>query len=438
MFLVFGCNEEKEALHTGVDSTAPVEMISGMLSSSPSWTSTEWGYSTGGAFADINKDGLMDLVVAEGNDMAVGYVRVYLNRNGSLESTASWVSAIPHFYGHLAVGDVNGDNWVDVVVSRYIGDSGFSEPGGVEVFLNNSGELSLHPDWEVDGLYSFSSALGDIDLDGDLDIGVAVGEAYYGDAAASVVFENDGAGQFELMWQTGRTGYAYDVGWADMNSDGWLDLLLANQDIPHAIYFNQNGTLSSLPDWEASGSGFEGNTLDFGDVNADGHLDLLVSDNNQMGGAGVVRIWCGPDFFMCWESLDPPDMQSAVSFRDVDLDNDLDVIAGSWWGPVRIYRNEGGILATVPDWFSDIDDMVVEAFCWADLDCSHCEEYEISGHGLVSLPDRGFVVSVEGGVAQDGYISGSQVSAIVRRSTAEDLLVTDWESNHGNWLFPFE
>ena len=49
----------------------------------PTWVSSDiWNYSTGVAWVDINKDGWLDLVVANGNDMARQKVVVYYNNNG--------------------------------------------------------------------------------------------------------------------------------------------------------------------------------------------------------------------------------------------------------------------------------------------------------------------------------------------------------------------
>ncbi|MEK9135479.1 MAG: VCBS repeat-containing protein, partial [Bacteroidota bacterium] len=147
----------------------------------PTWTSTDVSnYSTGAAWADINKDGWLDLVVANGNDMARQRVVVYLNRGtGSLPTTPNWQSADIDYHGHLSVGDVNKDGYVDVAVSVYIGAAGFSQKGKIKLYLNRGGTLETSPSWvSRDSFYTFSCAFGDANGDGDLDLAAACGEAY--------------------------------------------------------------------------------------------------------------------------------------------------------------------------------------------------------------------------------------------------------------------
>jgi hypothetical protein len=429
-----------EKLDTGdagsSEDTASIDAEGG-LGTEPVWQSTEYAYATGAAFGDFDGDGDADLVVAEGNDMQPGPLRIYWNVEGALEETASWVSAETHFYGHLSVGDLDGDGWPDLAVSRFLGEGGFDTPGGVQVFLNEGGELSGYPQWEAEGFYSFSNALGDMDNDGDLDLAVAVGEAYYNDPDLSLVFSNDGSGDFGSgpTWTTEQPRHSFDAAWVDMDGDGWLDLALANQGAGHCIYRNQGGSLEVSPYWTAEGGGFEGNTLDWGDVDGDGLPDLLVSDNDQLGGVGLVRLWCGPGLELCWTSADGSAMQSAVALRDVDGDGHLDAVAGSWWGAVRIYLGIDGGLSTEPGWVSEPSGIVVEAFAWSDLDGSHEMSEDHSGQGLLALPSRGRTLWVEGGVAGDGYITGPAFTAEALHALGEDLVVTDWEQEEGNWLF---
>ena len=58
----------------------------------PSWISTDvTSVSTGGMFADINQDGWLDYVVANGNDIARQKVVVYYNNgNGTFPTAPNW------------------------------------------------------------------------------------------------------------------------------------------------------------------------------------------------------------------------------------------------------------------------------------------------------------------------------------------------------------
>ncbi len=336
--------------------------------SEASWTSGDRGYCTGGAWADIDGDGALDLVVAYGNDMEAGPLAVHLDMGGELNEYADWKTPADAYHGHVAVGDVNNDGWTDVVTAIFIGPVGFEEPGGVALYLNQGGSLPDEPDWQsADGFYCFSAALGDVDNDGDLDLAVATGEPYYHDPEPDRLFVNhDGAFSDPSSWESEEDSWSMDVVFLDANDDGALDLAFARMDEPHAIYLNQGSDLDAgLPETtrsiEVPGEGFEGNTIDFGDVDGDGWVDLVVSDNSQLGGTGTVSLYTGPDFERAWESADEPAYQSAVALVDLDDDGDLDLAAGAWWGALRLYRNNDGLQAE-PGWRSDSEVPVMEAW----------------------------------------------------------------------------
>ena len=72
---------------------AQIGFKSEVYHTNPDWISDNPDYSTGAALADLNRDGWLDLIVADGNDMDLGYLNVYYNNgNGGFPTTASWQS----------------------------------------------------------------------------------------------------------------------------------------------------------------------------------------------------------------------------------------------------------------------------------------------------------------------------------------------------------
>ena len=261
----------------------------------PDWISTDvTNVSTGGAFADINQDGWLDFVIANGNDISRQKVVVYYNNGaGTFPTTPNWQSADIDYHGHLDVGDVNSDGWPDVAVSVYLGASGFNSPGKVKLYLNNSGTLSSNPNWvSGDAVYTFSCAFGDADGDGDLDLAVAGGESYNSHPEQPRIYYNNG-GTLESLpsWKATSSQYSYDVNWADFDNDGDLDVVFAGESSPNRIFKNNNGVISVTPSWQSTDESQYANSLFVGDVNNDGYFDLAVSDNSQLGGSGKFKIY---------------------------------------------------------------------------------------------------------------------------------------------------
>jgi hypothetical protein len=432
----------------------------------PNWISTDVSsVSTGGAFADIDQDGWLDFVVANGNDISIQKLVVYYNDGtGTFPTTPDWQSADANYHGHCDVGDVNGDGWPDVAVSVYIGNGGFTTPGKVKLYLNNNGTLSSNPDWvSSDEFYTFSCAFGDADGDGDLDLAVAGGESYYSNPAQPRIYYNNG-GMLETLpsWQGTAAIYSYDVNWADFDNDGDLDLVFAGESNPNYIFENFGDSISVTPTWQSTDASQYANSLFVGDVNNDGYLDLAISDNSQLGGTGKFKIYLNNNGTMnttpFWTSSFSG-YGSGINLADIDDDNDLDLITGGWWQPCRIYLNNGGNFNVSPD-YTSTSTSVVEAIVCGDVDKDavqnvqeifmsdgqkklfylprtplqdlkrimvetdtlqlneYCYDLESGWVMLAAQPDSGLSVTVEASVSWD-----------------LDIGITNWDQNKGNFLF---
>jgi hypothetical protein len=425
-------------LETG-DTAGPKGIVS--LPARPTWESAERDGATGLGWGDFDGDGQGDLVLALGNDVRTGPVAVHLGRDGGvLLEDPDRLSAEEHYFAQLAVGDVDGDGCDDAVVARYLGDAGFEEPGGADLYRGGPGGLEEVPAWSFAGTWTFAVALGDADLDGDLDLALATGEAYEGHEAPALLFENHG-GTFGSApaWTSADEACAYDVAFLDADLDGALDLACARSGSPHVLYRNAGGEalFEPTPSWTSPGTAFDGTSLDFGDVDGDGRPDLLVADNDQLGGEGVVRLFCGPTWAVCWKSPGPRPW-SVASLVDVDGDGDLDAAADAWWGRATWWPAEGGVLAADAAWTAT-EDSVAEAFAWRDLDGAQEEEGVTEGTGLVAFPRGARVRWTDPPAAVgDGYASagrGVPLTVGWARSRQPDLAVSNWDADQGSWLF---
>ena len=59
----------------------------------------------------------------------------------------------------------------------------------------------------------------------------------------------------------------------------------------------------------------------------------------------------------------------------------------------------------------------------------------IVGTGMVEVPQRRSIASVQKGVSSGGYLFGEEIEAQVYVLEHMGLVLTDWEKSQGNWMF---
>lgn len=236
------------------------------------------------AIADLNNDTFPDIVVANVNGQAN---RVYLN-NGSGVFTEA-VNALPPNTGNSSVAveiaEVSGDGWPDILV----GNGGGAGNQQNRLYINN--QNNTFTDQTATRLPAFADATidvkaGDVNNDNCPDILVAnysnqQNRLYLGGKSGTVctgVFTDATATNLPVA-----AYYSRDVDLADVDKDGWLDIIVANLNSQQNRLWINDGTGKFTDQTAARLPADTNNTWDaaFGDVDGDTDLDLLMSNYAQ-------------------------------------------------------------------------------------------------------------------------------------------------------------
>jgi FG-GAP-like repeat len=171
-----------------------------------------------GAWGDVDHDGDDDLAI-------VGDAGVDLLTSDGGQLAVTWSQTLPNRTYWIGWGDLDNDGWLDLALS---GD------GFVRVYRNSAGTLDQTPSFDLSsGQYEAGTWI-DVDDDGDQDLAVA------GFTGPVEVFENrDGILQPTPLWHSVEDQDSPQMIAADVDDDGYLDLVLANHPpYPPRIYRN--------------------------------------------------------------------------------------------------------------------------------------------------------------------------------------------------------
>ncbi len=252
----------------GQGTTVAIKLNNGSGSFAPGPTLGAGTAPKGIAAADVDDNGLADLIVVNDSNFFDGkLVRVFLNSGGTFGAPAAYsVGGYPEGDGKRpAVADIDQDGDLDIVVStsqlavlRNEGDGTFAAAQSYPVLIA--------PTWNV--------ALADVTGDGRLDALTAGGQMWS-------VLPGDGQGGF-LSFSAGTINaggdWPRDVDAGDIDGDGDLDVLVANMySISFNVHFNPgDGDFSPVPLYPITNLTF---TLDRGDIDGDGDLDVVTGGN---------------------------------------------------------------------------------------------------------------------------------------------------------------
>jgi len=256
----------------------------------------------------------------------------------------------------VALGDIDGNNYLDIFVANHAGAS---------VFWTNDADGIALEGMSINVGNSNAAAFGDFDDDNDLDLFIANGD---GDGEENIILRNGGESEtrFDPILERFIVTYDSDVRTAsenltvynskdvaigDLDGDEDLDAVVANLNGPNTIWKNskqqdQNNAnfevcgLSGCG-WEPTDSVSQTEGVALGDLDQDGDLDIVFA--NSGGQKSTIWFNHGNGTFGTApvQSIDSSDGKD-VALGDVDNDGDLDILIINGSGqPNHLWINQG-------------------------------------------------------------------------------------------------
>jgi len=392
------------------------------------------------SLGDLDGDGDLDLV-------ADAYTfSVYFENRGSPASPAFLPRSdsqdllpleIAFLLRAVTPGDLDGDGDLDLVGGESGGfflllenalmepsPSSFELPGGANPLAGE--DVGSHA----------TSALGDLDADGDFDLvagaisnplrffentGSAVAPAYLRRTGAENPFESDSAGLFSAP------------ALADLDADGDLDVVAGSSSETGAgalLFFESTGSATAPAFVTRTGAANPVGALDvgdlprptLGDLDADGDLDLVVGafDGSLLTFANTGDVET-PAFAAQTGAANPLDGVdvgdvAAPALGDIDEDGDLDLVVGNTTGAFAYFENTGSATdaaftlrtgAANPFAAHDVGDNAAPAL--GDLDADGDLDLVAGSYSgefrTVYLPEPGYGLLIGAGVALLGWLA---------------------------------
>jgi len=296
------------------------------LSSSPSWAAESdrnyasfgWSVSCAG---DVNHDGYDDVIVgacaysSDDNWLFEGAAFLYLGSPSGLSASPSWTATGDQVGEEFGIsvssgGDVNGDGYDDVVVGADCYSDGQTGEGRAFLYLGSSSGLSDLPSWtaesdQADAGFGYAvSSAGDTNCDGYDD--VVVGAPFYSngqdyEGRAYLYLGTSSGLSTSPSWTAESDLTDANLGFSvsstgDVDDDGFDDVIIGAPCYTNGqskegcafFYIGSSSGLSSSPSWTGESdqvdSDFGDSVSSAGDVNGDGHSDVVIGARYYMNG----------------------------------------------------------------------------------------------------------------------------------------------------------
>ena len=326
---------------------------------------------------DYNQDGMIDIfVTGDFYNKASHGISSKLYKNIKRDNFTEVYSPVVNvFRGDFDWADYNNDGIKDLfIIGEMVG-------GKVVSYLYNNNRTAnfKRVPLSIPGFRDGSVEWGDYDGDGDFDLLIT---GYTKAGLASKIYKNDRNNKFVDI-RAGFPGVSYGVGrWADYDNDGDLDVILSGNEssgkVITELFRNDKGVFNTI---DIGFVDLKMSDIAWGDYDNDGDLDFVINGETQSGRL-ESRLYTNNNdgrFSQAFANFIPV-RSGSVDWGDMDHDGDIDLLltGESSVGPVsKVYRNDRN------GFFTDINADVIGLYMsdghWGDYDNDGDLDIVISG-----------------------------------------------------------